>query len=108
MRELIIRNVSPTSLSATLEKMATVVDPVCGIVKSVLPNWLEEGDARIFAFGAVASQGSPLAKGPQVVHAGGAALNRDQAIAATIGEAIERFCAAYADPDDQVFGAYND
>jgi hypothetical protein len=69
----------------TLEKMATIVDPLCGIVKSIMPNWLEQGDARIFVFGAVGCEASPLALGPRLVHAGGAAINRNQAIAATIG-----------------------
>src|SRR6185503_17105266 len=108
MREIVLKNVSPTSLSDALEKMAPIVDPVCGIVRSILPNWLEQGDAHIFAFGAVACQASPLKSKPQIVHAGGASIRKEQAMAATIGEAVERYCAAYSDPDDLVFGAYND
>ena len=107
MRELVLKNVSPLDLQATLEKMAVVVDPVCGIVRSLLPNWLEQGDAHIFAFGAVSCQSSPLKNGPQIVHAGGASVERDRAIAATIGEAVERYCSAYSDPDDLIFSSYD-
>jgi ribosomal protein S12 methylthiotransferase accessory factor len=108
MREIVLKNVSPLDLQSTLEKMAVVVDPVCGIVRSILPNWLEQGDAHIFAFGAISCQASPLTIGPQIVHAGGAAVERGQALAATIGEAIERYCSAYCDPDEFIYGSYID
>ena len=71
MKEIQLKNVSSTDLQKTLEKMAMVVDPLCGIVKSVMPNWLEQGDARIFVFGAVGCEASPLTMGPHPVHAGG-------------------------------------
>src|SRR5436853_4991603 len=108
MREIVLKDVSPTNVKVTLEKMAPIVDPVCGIVRSVMPNWLEQGDPAIFAFGAVSCEASPLTIPPQTVHAGGAAIDRDKAAAATIGEAVERYCAAYADPAELVFGAYNE
>jgi ribosomal protein S12 methylthiotransferase accessory factor len=100
--------VSPIGIEATLEKMAPVVDPACGIVRAVLPNSLEQGDPRVFVFGAVSCEASPLTTSPRVVHAGGAAVQRSQAIAATIGEAIERYCAAYSNPDDFVFASYSE
>jgi len=108
MKDITLKNVSRLDLQSTLEKMAAVVDPVSGIVRSILPNWLEQGDAHIFAFGAISNQASPLAIGPQIVHAGGAAILKDQAIAATVGEAVERYCSAHADPDELIFGSYDD
>jgi ribosomal protein S12 methylthiotransferase accessory factor len=108
MKDILLKDVSPTDLPVTLEKMATIVDPLCGIIKSVMPNWLEQGDARIFVFGAVGCEASPITVGPRPVHAGGAAINREQAIAATIGEAIERYCAAYSEPEERVFGSYSE
>jgi len=88
--------------------MNAVIDPVCGIVRRVIPNWMEQGDPRIYAFGAVSSQASPLTVPPQIVHAGGAGLSKDQAFAATIGEAVERYCAAYNDPDEIIFASYDE
>jgi len=73
-----------------------------------MPNWLEHGDAQVFAYGAVALQASPLSLGPQIIRSGGASLNSDQAIAATIGEAVERYCAAYSEPEELIFSSYND
>jgi ribosomal protein S12 methylthiotransferase accessory factor len=108
MKELVLKDVSPTDLRLTLEKMGMIVDPVTGIIRSIMANPNEQGDASIFAFGAIACQASPLSIGTQIVHAGGAAVARDQAIAATIGEAIERYCAAYSDPAEHVFSAFSD
>ena len=64
--------------SEGLEKMAAVVDPACGIVKAIMPNWLEQGDARVFAFGAVTSEASPLTLRPNPVYAKPPAVVRPQ------------------------------
>ena len=108
IKDLKLRDVDWSSVKVSLEKGSQIVDPVCGIVRSLIPNWLETGDADVFAYGAVACQASPLSIGPQIIRSGGASLERDQAIAATIGEAIERYCAAYSDPDELIFGSYRD
>src|SRR5262249_55041965 len=106
--ESVLQDVAQSGVQATLAKMARIVDPACGIVRSVMPNWLETGDPHIFAFGAVACEASPLSRRPQIVHSGGAAVQRDQAIAATIGEAVERYCAADSDPGELIFAAYDE
>jgi ribosomal protein S12 methylthiotransferase accessory factor len=108
IKQFKLEDVEPSSIEASLEKGSRIVDPVCGIVRSIMPNWLEHGDAQVFAYGAVACQASPLSIGPQIIRSGGASLDRDQAIAATIGEAVERYCAAYSDPEELFFGAYKD
>lgn len=108
MRELILKDVPPADLRATLEKMSALVDPTCGIVRRIMPNWPEPGDPHIHVFGAISCQASPLTREPQIVNAGGAAVTRDQAIAATIGEAVERYCAAYSDPDELIFNSYDE
>lgn len=108
IKRLRLEDVEPSSVEASLEKGSRIVDPVCGIVRSIMPNWLEHGDAQVFAYGAVALQASPPSIGPQIIRSGGASLNSDQAIAATIGEAVERYCAAYSEPDELIFASYND
>jgi ribosomal protein S12 methylthiotransferase accessory factor len=108
MKEFRLTNVLPSDTQETLNRMGVLVDPLCGVVRSVMPNLAEQGDARIYTFGAIGCQASPLSIEPQLVHAGGAATNEDQALVATIGEAVERYCSAYCDPDDLVYGSYQD
>lgn len=105
---IVLKEVEPTDLQTTLDRMSVLVDPVSGLVRSIIPNWIETGDPHIFAFGAVTSQASLATMRPFIVRAGGAAIERDRAIAATIGEAVERYCAAHADPDDFIFASYDE
>jgi ribosomal protein S12 methylthiotransferase accessory factor len=108
MREIALHDVAFSAARASLEKAARIVDPRCGIVKAIMPNWLETGDAEVFAYGAVGCQASPLNLNPRFVFAGGASLDKDQSIAAAIGEAVERYSAAYVDPDDLVYASYDE
>ncbi|MEN3332116.1 MAG: ribosomal protein methylthiotransferase accessory factor [Blastocatellia bacterium] len=108
MREIQLRDVERAGLDVSLKKGERLFDPLCGIIRSIIPNYLEHGDPQIFAFGAVACQANPLDQAPQVNRAGGAAIERQRAIAATIGEAVERYCAAYYEPDEFVFASYNE
>ena len=108
MRPIELREIERASPQTTLEKASRLVDPVAGIIRSIIPNWLEEGDAGVYAYGALACQASPLTLPPQITRAGGAALEQEAALAATIGEAVERYCSAYADLDELVFGPYAD
>src|SRR5262245_38013229 len=108
MREITVREVAYSTPQATLSKAVKLVDPVSGIIKSIMPNWLENGDARVFAYGAVATQASPFTVPPRSVFAGGASIDKEQSIAAAIGEAVERYCSAYAELEDVVYGSYSE
>ena len=108
MIEINLRDVERTSLEATLQKGAQLLDPACGIIRSIIPNLAEHGDPLVYAFGAVACQANHPDATPQINRAGGASLDRDRAIAATIGEAVERYCASYFDPAAIVFASYKE
>lgn len=45
---------------------------------------------------------------PMAHRMGGASVNPDAALAATIGEAVERYCAAYYEPEELVFATYKE
>jgi ribosomal protein S12 methylthiotransferase accessory factor len=108
MMEIRLREVERTSLEATLGKGAQLLDPACGIIRSIIPNLAEQADPLIYAFGAVACQANSPDTPPQINRAGGAALDRNRAIAATIGEAVERYCASYYDPAAMVFASFKE
>lgn len=103
-----LRDVNRADIATSLEKAARLVDPVCGIVRSVIPNLLEQGDPFIYAFGAVGNLATDFNLEPQINRAGGAAIERDRAIAATIGEAVERYCASHYESESLIFAPYRE
>jgi ribosomal protein S12 methylthiotransferase accessory factor len=108
MREIALQDIPFSTAQTTLQKAARIVDPTCGIIKAIMPNWLETGDAEVFAYGAVAGQAAPLTLGPRFLFSGGASLDKDQSIAAAIGEGVERYSAAYVETDRLVYGSYDE
>jgi ribosomal protein S12 methylthiotransferase accessory factor len=108
MKEIHLQDVTRSDIRVTLNKGERLLDPSSGIIQSIIPNWLEQGDPLIYAFGAVACQAGPLELEPQTNRAGGASISRDNALAATIGEAVERYSSAYYEPQELTFATYNE
>lgn len=108
MRDIQLHDVVRSGLPAALEKGARLLDPVCGVIKAIIPNTLEPGDPLIHAFGALTCQTERLNFNPMAHRMGGASVNPDAALAATIGEAVERYCAAYYEPEELVFATYKE
>jgi ribosomal protein S12 methylthiotransferase accessory factor len=108
VKQIQLRDVARTGLPASLLKGEKLFDPTTGIVRSIIPNSIEQGDPTIHAYGALTCHTERLNFNRMSVRMGGASLSREGAIAATIGEGVERYCAAYYEPDELVFAAYND
>ena len=108
MKEIHLKDVVRPGLKAALAKGERLLDPVSGIILSVIPNLFEKGDPNIFAYGTVASQGGSLEIDPRINHQGGASVYRDGAIASAIGEAVERYCSADCPLEETVFATYNE
>src|SRR3954465_7578591 len=103
MKEFQLRDVARTTLPATLLKGEKMYDPVSGIIRAIIPNMIEQGDPLIHAFGALTCHTERLNFNPMAHRMGGASLTREGAIASTIGEAAERYCAAYYESNELVF-----
>ncbi|HVG17655.1 MAG TPA: YcaO-like family protein [Blastocatellia bacterium] len=108
MKEITLRDVQRAGVEVTLKKGAQLLDPVSGIIRSIMPNWIEQGAALIQVFGAVACQANPISQAPQINRTGGASIYRENAIAATIGESVERYCSAYYEPENLIFASYKE
>jgi len=108
MREIHLNDVVRPGLQAVLAKGERLLDPISGIILSVIPNLFEKGDPTIYAYGTVASQSRSFDIDPQINHQGGASAYRDGAIAAAIGEAVERYCSSDCPTEETVFATYND
>ena len=76
-----------------------------GIIKTVVEEPIEEGDPLIFSFATLMSNTSRYSPHQCSARNGGAGLTRDGALAATIGEAIERYRSNFYDRREFVFRA---
>jgi len=77
-----------------------------GIVKALLEQSIQQGDPTIFSFGAMMCDTSCYSPHRCSERTGGAGLTRDQALAATIGESIERYCSNFYHQEDLVVSSY--
>jgi ribosomal protein S12 methylthiotransferase accessory factor len=79
-----------------------------GIIKLLAEQPIEQDDPAIFSFGTVMGDTSRYSPRRCSVRNGGAGLTRDSALAATIGEAIERYCSNFYERDQLHFASYDD
>jgi len=79
-----------------------------GIIKAVLEQSLQQDDPLIFSFGTMMADTSCYALHRCSERMGGAGLTRDEALAATIGEAIERYCSNFYNREEFIISSYED
>ena len=91
----------PSELEETLRKATRLVDEETGIVKLLYEAPVAPDAPRIFGCGSMCSDYSGLGYPSETSVSGSTALVRDQAIVGAIGEAVERYSAAFV-PYDQV------
>lgn len=85
----------PSLPGETLIKARRLISEETGIIRLVHEPPIAPDGARIFGFGAVCNDHGP--SGPPAGNSisGSTALDRDQAIVGAVGEAVERYSAAY-------------
>jgi ribosomal protein S12 methylthiotransferase accessory factor len=77
-----------------------------GIIKALLEQSLQEDDPLIFSFGTIMADTRRYSPHRCSERTGGAGLTKDQALAATIGEAIERYCSNFYHQEDLLVSSY--
>ena len=77
-----------------------------GIIKAVLEQSLQQDDPLIFSFGTIMSDTSRYSFHRCSERMGGAGLTREEALAATIGEALERYCLNFYNREDFIVSSY--
>ncbi|MBS4054613.1 MAG: YcaO-like family protein [Thermaerobacter sp.] len=85
----------PTPLHASLARLNALVSPYTGVVRQLFEILPAVDDARAFYFSTVATASDDLLGGPCNKNNGGGHYNREIAIAAAIGEAVERYSCTY-------------
>jgi len=106
--ELSLRDVPRTSLSYTINLAARLVSPKVGIIKSMGHGIYRAQDPQCLVLGIEAPDLARVSNITNTNKAGGAGESLERALAATIGEAIERYCMLFYDKGDMVFGSYRE
>ena len=99
---------APSPVAETLRKARRFVDETTGVVRMLYEAPLSPGAPRIFGCGSLCRDESVLNDGARSAVSGSASVSRDQAIAGAIGEAIERYSAAFVPDDLVVHARYED
>ncbi|MDC3956069.1 YcaO-like family protein [Polyangium jinanense] len=89
----------------TVQKGGRLVSPRTGILQMICAGVHQPGDPHCESFAAVASDAarfSTATNASKTSKSGGAGLTMDAALAATIGEAVERYCMNFYDKRDLV------
>lgn len=82
----------------SLPRLQSFVSPYTGVVQSVVDFLHGEDDARVQSVGCVVAGGTPVLGTATVGHAGGSGRTREQAVAAALGEALERYSGTTPPP----------
>jgi ribosomal protein S12 methylthiotransferase accessory factor len=93
--------------SNKLERITSAVSPRTGIISSVVEVPTHHDDPNIFSFAAQMADTTRYSLHQCNRRNGGAGLSREQAIAATIGEGIERYCSNFYNPESLKYGSYS-
>ncbi|TFI57027.1 hypothetical protein E2493_17185 [Sphingomonas parva] len=89
---------APASLRRLRDMFDDLVDPRVGIIQYVSENAKEAGAPDFFRYAARASDTKAFCPQSNFDVASAAAATREMALAKTLGEAVERYCAAIFDP----------
>ncbi|HSL65085.1 MAG TPA: YcaO-like family protein [Gaiellaceae bacterium] len=89
----------------SLPRLQSFVSPYTGVVQSVVDFLHGEDDARVLSVGCLVADGGPVLGAATVGHAGGSGRTREHAVAAALGEALERYSATAAPPQGLVRAA---
>ncbi len=88
-----------TPLSRLSDALPYIFDNKVGIIGNVREHPAETDSPRFFRFNCTAANTEAFGEYRNFAVGGGASIRRDMALAKTIGEAIERYCAAIYDKE---------
>ncbi|MGM0664416.1 MAG: YcaO-like family protein [Thermodesulfobacteriota bacterium] len=104
-------NAVKIDLAETLKSRTVrrVISRKVGIIKSVYLIPIDNDDPKVFLAASELCDARYLGAGFEYSrNGGGAALTEEEAIFATVGEAIERYCAIVASSSNSIFGSYDE
>lgn len=90
------------------EQLRVVIDSEVGIIKQLLPGILAPGDPPIFSYAGVMANTKAYGSQQCNQRNGGAGFSDIQAKVSAVGECLERYCAAFYEPNKLVFASWKD
>jgi len=106
--EFELRDVQPADPLETVRRGSRLVSRKVGLIRRVVETSHQAQDPLIFTAGVVPADYSRSVNGGLSLNAGGAGDTPAAALAAAIGEAVERHCACFTDPDAVIVGTFSE
>lgn len=106
--EVRLDDVSPSDPNQAINAAARLVSRKLGIIKSLGRGVMHAQDPRCYSLGIAGPDFLPVIGVENSQKAGGGGNTLEQAVAATIGEAVERYCCWFFDRDDMILARYVD
>lgn len=105
---LSLRDVDYTDPLTTVRLGSRLISPKVGVIRALGTSVARPQDPVSLALGALAPDLANVSDIMNANKAGGGGENIETALAATIGEAVERYCMLFYDRDEMVFGSYRE
>jgi ribosomal protein S12 methylthiotransferase accessory factor len=106
--ELSLRDVPYTDPLVTIKLGSRLISGKVGIIRALGTGVARAQDPISLALGALAPDLANVSDIMNANKAGGGGENIETALAATIGEAVERYCMLFYDRDEMLFGSYRE
>ena len=104
--ELELRDVPYSHPRETVDKLPRLLSTRVGLLQRIQVGQRRAQDPATLALGAASGDLARVAGISNSPKAGGGGIDIETAIAATVGEAVERYCMYWVDRDGLVFGSY--
>lgn len=91
---------------STCSKMLRCVSPSYGIIDHTMRIPCISGDPRLVSYGVRSVNLRALTGDDYEPQGAGCALNKESAFRAAVGETIERYCSAFVNRDECIYGSY--
>ena len=103
-----LRDVPASHPWDTIRRASRLISRRVGLVRRVLESCYQAQDPAVFTTGLVLSDFTRSMNGGRAISASGAGDTAEAALAAAIGEAVERQCSSTFDRDEMVVGSFEE
>lgn len=108
MNRINLKSVSPSHPLETISKGISLISPYTGVVQEIVMSSRLVDDPMVFSFGIRACNTTRFYQHLYEGRSGGAGCSEEEALAATIGEVIERYCSIFYNKKVCLFASYKD
>jgi ribosomal protein S12 methylthiotransferase accessory factor len=106
--ELELQDVPSTDPLTTIRRGSRLISPKVGLIRSVGHGYYRAQDPMSLALGVAASDLGNYSDILNAPKAGGGGESFETALAATLGEAVERYCMLFYDKSEMISASYRD